>query len=139
MHCSLKYISVFVTGILMGFFVHQPQIQLQPAVEVYKEVAHIPATQFSNGTLIYTDSENDVSYYVATDRLQTMKPGDNVTTDNGESLTIKLVDLRGFYVDTTDVNIRAGMSGSPIWYDNEIVGYVSSLRDSNTLYCIWAN
>lgn len=139
MHYSLKYISILTCGFVVGYLVHKPSIQLQPATEVYKEVAHLPPTSFSNGVLIYTDTANDTAYYVATDRLQNVEPKDVVTLDTGESTTVQQVDLRGFYLDATQATVRAGMSGTPVWHDNEIIGYVSSLRNSNTLYCIWAN
>lgn len=139
---SLKYISIFAAGVLIGFMVGiggKRSIVLEKATEVYKEVAHIPPSSYNNATLIYTDAENDIAYYVATDRIQEVTCGDTLYLDNGDAARVTEVDLRGFYLDVSECGVRAGMSGTPIWCDDEIVGYISSLHNQNTLYCIWAN
>lgn len=142
MHFNLKYISALLLGVTLGisYMNCQPKIlQLQPATEVYKEVAHISPTEFSNATLIYTDSESDISYYVANDRIQRIYEGAVVRFENGSTGYVREAVLRGMYVGITDSDVHAGMSGTPVWFGDEIVGYVSSLQDSTTLYCIWAN
>lgn len=142
MHYSLRYISLIGIGFILGYFYRSftyAAIDLEPATEVYKEVAHLSYDRFVNGTLICVDMDNDIAYYRANDRMQTMATTDTVQLDSGESLSVKEVDLRGFYLQLNGADVHAGMSGSPVWLDNEIVGYISKLLDADTLYCIWAN
>lgn len=141
MRYSLRYISFFMLGMLAGWICRSASakpVALEVATEVYKEVAHIAPTQYANATLIYTDTENDVAYYIADERLQNTQKGEKLLLDNGECVTVVEKDLHGFYVDVKDTTVRAGMSGTPIWKNNEIIGYVSSLHNQNILYCIWA-
>lgn len=140
MRCSLKYISVALIAGVVGYFLpHQHNdIPLKPAVEVYKEVAHIPPEKYTNGTLIYTDPSSDTSYYIATGVLRDVHAGDTVSLDNGTELPVLDITLSGFYLDISDVYIHAGMSGSPIWYNNVIIGYISTMFSKERLYCIWS-
>lgn len=139
MQYNSKYIKLaFILGIIGGLLCPRRQVvSLTPATEVYKQVAHIPSTEYSNMTLIYTDSNNDVNYYIAKDSIPILCPGDTVHLTDGTELLLLDTSVSGFYLSVDGVTVRAGMSGDPIWYDNEIIGYISQLQGSQTLYCIW--
>lgn len=142
MRCSLKYISILFVGVVMGALIPPKShnyIHLEPACEVYKEVAHIPTATYNNAKLIYTDTDSDTSYYLVNERIQQLSRADTVVFDNGAHGTVKAVDLRGLYVDVSEAEVHAGVSGTPVWFNDEIVAYVSSLQNATTLYCIWAN
>lgn len=140
MHCSLKYISVALIAGVVGYVLpHQHNdIALKPAVEVYKEVAHIPPEEYANGTLIYTDTKSDISYYIVTGVLRDVHAGDIVELNDGTELTLLDTTLSGFYLDISGFSIQAGMSGSPIWYNDAIIGYISTMSSKDRLYCIWS-
>lgn len=140
MRCSLKYISIALIAGAVGYYLpHQRQdIELQPAVEVYKEVAHIPPSTYSNGTLIYTDANSDISYYIANDVLRNVHSGDVVFMEDGTALSVLDTTLKGFYLDIAGKTIQAGSSGSSIWSNNHVIGYISTMSSKDMLYCIWS-
>lgn len=138
--CSLKYISVFVLGLLSGYFLFNGKVvQLEPATEVYKDVAHLFEPRYSNATLIYQDTANDVNYYVVDSPIYDLRVGDCVYLDYGEPLLVTDIDDKGFCIDISNFSTVAGMSGEPIYLNDSVIGYVSSLRGLNKLYCIWSS
>jgi len=142
MRYNLKYISMLLLGLAIGntfCYLNHGSIPLEPATEIYKEVAHIPPDRYTNATLLFVDTANDIAYYRADERLQSVAEGDAVSLETGEVLHIKAADLRGFYLNTNTATIRAGISGTPVWREDEIIGYVSQLQNDDTLYCIWSN
>lgn len=86
--------------------------------------------------LIYTDLDNDISYYVVTQDLPVHK-GDKVHLSDGTEYVVQDVDLRGFYLKDTESSTVAGYSGSPVWHNDEIIGHISSLQGDNIVYCPW--
>lgn len=140
MLCSLKYISLFIIGFLVGHFTHNPkEIHLEPATEVYKEVSHVFNSKYENAELIYSDPLNDVNYYRVDNPIHPVKEGDIVKSKDGVELPVTQTDIRGFYVDMSALDTVAGMSGEPIFYNGEIIGYISSVYNLEILYCIWSS
>ena len=144
MHYSSKFTNIllilmFVGGVTLGyFFPHKKEVTLQPATEVYKEVAHIDSQTYSNAQLIYTDYEDDINYYVANDVVRQISSGDIVYMSNGDGFTVMDTSLSGFYINVLYYPVQAGMSGEPIWYNGTIIGYISKLYSNEMLYCIWS-
>jgi len=107
------------------------------ASDVIKTVSHIDLSANKNLECIYVDSINDISYYRTLDSKDLVSIGDTVYTSKNDSTEVIATDVYGFYVKYNDV-FYPGMSGTVIRNaDGEGVGYVSTVLDSDTVYCIW--
>lgn len=86
--------------------------------------------------LIDSDPDADIAYMDMSDKPK-LKQGDIVSLDDGREFPIIDTCYTGFYIDDAVEPVKAGDSGSTIWYNNTIVGYISTNLGSGKVYCIW--
>ena len=103
--------------------------------DIFKTVEHI-SVDTDLFEEIYSNADEDISYYRYIGDRDLVKVGDYVTTD--EDVETKVVDVTyaGFMVEA-NYGFYSGKSGTPIFdKDKNIVGYISSIYDDK-VYCIW--
>ena len=138
MRYNSKFINVLFVLLCMPILICVSS-RSTPKPELVDGVYTLPAhLEFNhpNATLLFVDYNSDTAYYKAIEDLP-LNIGDTVLLKDGRSCSVLDVSISGFYVDVSCIDIQAGDSGTPVIYNNHIVGYVSTLYDSNTLYCIW--
>lgn len=104
-------------------------------------VATVPyhlAIRFENyeDKMIASDVENDIAYMSMDDKPKLTK-GDSVVLDDGREFLVIDTCYTGFYIDDTVEPLVAGDSGSSVWLNDQIVGYISTNCGGGKVYCIW--
>lgn len=103
---------------------------------IIKTVAHTKVPE--DYILIHKDTENDIAYYIQGPGHVELHEGDYVIIAEAGIAEVVSITPKGFYLDMRNVNMRSGMSGSPVLKDNKTCGYVSSIMPTGYLYCIWS-
>ncbi len=104
---------------------------------LFKTVAHIPPSEIPDAIRVYVDFVNDVAVYMWTDNHPDLEEGDKVKTIDGAEGVVTAIMAQGFLAKFDAESIYAGLSGTVVTGNGETVGYVSSVKDGDFLYCIW--
>lgn len=104
---------------------------------IFKTVAHIDPSDVPYAERIYVDYANDVAVYMYKDWSPPASKGDTVTTANGFVGSLVELTPTGFIADFGDAQVYGGMSGMPVFFNEDTIGYVSSTYENNYVYCIW--
>ena len=126
-------LELLIIGCLL--FYKQPIVNYINNTDIVKTVSHISLSE--DYEVIYTDCDNDITYYRYVGERDFVTVGETVYTCNADAVTVTATDVHGFYVTCNNV-FYSGMSGTVILNSNgNCVGYVSELLTDNTVYCIW--
>ena len=139
--CKLLILSIFsllCISFVAGFFVGKSQLKREviPA-HLIKGTAH---TKLENTKyrLVFFNDATDVAYYEPVDELtEELTIGSTVCDIYGECGILQSLTPSGFTVETSSMYLQAGDSESPIFYQNQVIGYVSSKVNDGLLYCVW--
>ena len=104
---------------------------------LFKTVAHIDMSDRTDLKLIYSDMENDISYYMYTGERSWISEGYPVYFYDGTCGTVCAKDIYGFYVSDAP-EVTFGYSGTAVLnQDGQEIGYVSERLSNGSIYCIW--
>lgn len=124
----------FMVGILIG--VNMLHLAAIPTGTV-RWTAHTK-TDTTKYELVSYDSDTDIGYYRPVDAsVSDINFGSIVFDIYGEIGQVLFVTPAGFIVDASAMTVQAGDSGTPIFCENQVIGYVSSRVNNDLLYCIW--
>lgn len=139
--CRLLILSIFsllCISFVAGFFTGMSQLKreiIPPSL--VKGTAHTSAESQSY-RLVFSDEDSDVAYYEPIDDLLTeLSVGSIVCNIYGESGILRSLTPTGFTVDAAEMHLSAGDSETPIFYQDHVIGYVSTKVNDGSLYCIW--
>ncbi len=104
---------------------------------IFKTVAHISPEDVPDATRIYVDFINDVAVYMWDENHPDLEVGDKVTTIDGAKGTVTAIMAQGFLAEFSKSDLYSGLSGTVVRHSNNVVGYASAIKDSDSLYCIW--
>ncbi len=136
-----KYAAIGIISFILGNYTGNSNadryVEFEIPADVIKTVAHV---EVDNPDLecIFTDSKEDIAYYRYIGNRELINKGDTVYLYDGTEYEVTSTSINGFNMKSDTPTIM-GMSGMAILdKDRNQVGYISSLLQTNEVYCIWS-
>ncbi len=136
-----KYAAIGIISFILGNYTGNSNadryVEFEIPVDVIKTVAHVEVSN-PDLELIFTDSKEDISYYRYIGNRELINKGDTVYLYDGTEYVVTSTSINGFNMKS-DTPVIMGMSGMAVLDTNgNQVGYISSLLQTNEVYCIWS-
>lgn len=100
--------------------------------------AHLPTSYFPNATCVWSDTNTDRAVYVKNDYTPTTEViiGSRVTFGEYKG-TITSYDDQGIVIKLEGSLAKHGMSGTPVYYNDTPVAFISKALDVDIVYAVF--
>lgn len=100
--------------------------------------AHLPTSNFPNATCVWSDTNTDRAVYVKNDYTPTTEVtvGSRVTFGEYKG-TIASYDDQGIVIKLEGSLAKHGMSGTPVYYNDTPVAFISKALDVDIVYAVF--